>query len=130
MGLSNCPKCGNLFNKMTTIPFCPRCIEEEQQAEDKIKNYLRSNPDSQVADIARGTKLKERVVREVLKKDSFQKSGYRVGYPCEVCGTEIRGGKVCQKCSMEMKSDMANIQERLAKKQSKPGFLTSKRLKR
>lgn len=127
MGLSNCSRCGNLFNKMTSIPYCTACLEEEQIQEDKIKNYLRSHPSSQIKDIAKGTKVKEKIVREILKKPTFQQSGYRVGYPCEICGKEIRSGKICQACSGEMKTDLSNIEERLSKKSS---FVTSSRLKK
>ena len=41
MGLANCPRCNNLFNKMSAIAVCPNCIVEEQVREDKIKNYLK-----------------------------------------------------------------------------------------
>ncbi len=127
MGLANCPRCNNLFNKMSAIAVCPNCIVEEQVREDKIKNYLRSHPSSKIKQIAKGTRIKEKFVREILKKPAFQESGYRVGYPCDICGREIRAGKICAACSKEMKSDLTNIESRLSKKS---GFVTSSRLKK
>lgn len=40
--LANCPKCGQLFNKVTK-DICPKCIEEEEQLLRDTQEFLRNN---------------------------------------------------------------------------------------
>ncbi len=40
--LSNCPKCGQLFNKVTK-EICSDCFEEEEQMLKQTQNFLREN---------------------------------------------------------------------------------------
>lgn len=40
--LANCPKCGQLFNKVTK-EICPKCVEEEEQLLRDTQEFLRNN---------------------------------------------------------------------------------------
>lgn len=40
--LANCPKCGQLFNKVTK-EICPKCVEAEDKMLSETQHYLREN---------------------------------------------------------------------------------------
>jgi ribosome-binding protein aMBF1 (putative translation factor) len=47
------------------------------------------------------------------------KDAPNMGFPCEVCGTNIREGSICESCRSKLAKDMSNSQEDAARRQER-----------
>lgn len=99
MGLKNCPECGKLFVS-GTVPMCPACYEQEEKDEMKIVEYLREKNKASMEEIHEATGVKERTIFRMIKAGRFMGIS-DISYPCEVCGTLIFGGRMCDKCNTD-----------------------------
>ena len=53
--LGYCEECGKLFSSLRGEKLCPQCSAKDREAKDKIKEYLRDNPDATLKEAAEAT---------------------------------------------------------------------------
>lgn len=97
MKLVNCSDCGTLCVESPTN-LCPNCMRAEDEAEDRVAEYLRNTAKASLEDIHQATGVKHRIILRMLKRGRIFSDAI-ISYPCETCGAPITEGRVCANCS-------------------------------
>ena len=109
MALGNCPRCGNLFNKVT-IDICPECYNEEQELLRITQRYLREHRTASVANVLtdmceEGTELEQWMLEKWIKEKRINLAPEEVSEikpRCPFCSRELKEGeKLCKTCQLK-----------------------------
>lgn len=107
MEVRNCVRCGRLFQYVSGPPICNVCKQKEEESFQLVKEYIYEHKNANMIEVSNETgvsvKLIERFLREgrlVLTEDS------PIYLKCENCGKEIKTGRFCQACSMNLSNEM------------------------
>lgn len=105
MDVRNCKKCRKLFNYIGGQPMCPSCMAELEDEFQKVKTYLRDNPNALMVTIAEVNEVSVQQIKQWVREErlTFTEDS-PVGIECEKCGAMIRTGRYCNQC----KSSIAN----------------------
>jgi len=102
--LSNCSRCGQLFNKITT-DVCKKCLEAEDELLHKTQDYLRQNRNASKVEVLMELELEPLMLDKWIAEkrvnivDPTQEQGKRL---CIECGREIKGsGTICRTCQLK-----------------------------
>ena len=107
MDVRNCKRCKKLFNYITGQPLCPACKEELETKFQEVKKYLFEHRGATLATVCEECDVEEHQVRQWIREERLEvMSGFDASIVCEVCGAAITSGKYCQKCKMELMSDL------------------------
>lgn len=102
MALSNCTRCGKLFNRLSRS-ICPDCVRKEEEQVIAVMAFVRDNPDVTVDEVAEATGVESglvlRLIREERVKPSFRgdSPGARA-MRCRSCSKLIESGVYCPEC--------------------------------
>lgn len=78
---------------------CEDCGIVEYDDYGKVRNYIEANPGANVATIADETGVTRKSINNMLKEERFNIAAEsKVMLLCEMCGANIRTGRVCKKC--------------------------------
>ena len=108
MNLANCPRCGRLYTRHFR-DICPNCHNDMEQEYEKCLQYLRDNKGANINELSDNTGVSIRQITRFIREGRI--SLYNVpnlSYPCEVCGTLIRDGNMCDSCRSRLSRDLRN----------------------
>lgn len=98
MSFSNCPKCGKLFHFINN-PLCDNCKKEEEEIFEKVREYVKDNPGSNINKISQETEVSQKKILKYVREGRIELSSeIGMGIQCEKCGRNIRTGKFCTNC--------------------------------
>ena len=98
----NCPRCGRIFVKIRD-PICDPCMKEEEQIFEKVREYVRENPDSTIKEICDACEVTAKRILSYLKDGRLEASkGLQGESLCSKCGRPIKSGRMCEKCVLEV----------------------------
>jgi len=102
--LRNCPECGKVFVYVTRN-LCPECAAKEEELFRKVKDYLYEVPGATMEEIYEKTGVPPKKILEFLREGRLilKKENVNLILHCEMCGQPILTGRLCDKCSREMK---------------------------
>ncbi|MCL2577307.1 MAG: flagellar protein [Defluviitaleaceae bacterium] len=122
MEAMNCPRCGKVFVRITAS-ICDNCVKEEEHIFDKVRDYVKENPNKTVKEVAEDCDVTVKRVLSYIRDGRIEASGGMHGdITCSKCGKPILSGRMCEKCILE-----TNFQVNAMKPQSKgSGFHTRK----
>lgn len=103
MQLINCRQCGKVCLD-NPLQLCPDCAATRQAEEDKVLEYLREHAHASLVEICRETGVAEDIVTDMVRRGRLV--NYQITYKCEVCGAPITSGRLCDKCSRNVVSQM------------------------
>jgi len=108
MDVRNCKKCRKLFNYIGGQPLCPTCIAELEDEFQKVKIYLRENPNALMVTIAEDNDVSIQQIKQWVKEErlTFTEDS-PVAIECESCGAMIRTGRFCKACKDKMANTMS-----------------------
>lgn len=118
--LANCPNCNAVFVK-SIRSICPDCYKAEEKAFETVYRFLakRKNREATLPEIVEGTGVSEKLIIKFIRNKRLRASDFpNIGYPCDMCGTNITSGKLCEVCSKEIR-DEYEYHEEAEKRQSK-----------
>lgn len=97
-----CNKCkGIMVYKGVGEYKCEDCGSVEYDDYGKARNYLEQHKGANVAEISDATGVTHKSIREMIKEKRFEVIDNRGGYiRCEMCGENIKSGRLCSKCEM------------------------------
>ena len=100
MDVRSCKNCGRLFNYLQGPPICQAC---KQKLEDKfieVRDYIREYDSATMQEIAEATDTTVKQIKQWVREERLTFSDKSpVGIECETCGTMIRTGRFCDKCT-------------------------------
>ncbi|MBD3265106.1 hypothetical protein GF373_00420, partial [bacterium] len=110
MPLANCPRCGSLFNKLSS-EICPKCYEEEEELLRATQRYLRENRNASPASVLTDLNEEGLDVTQMLLEKWVQEKRINLkseeealeGKPrCMYCNREIKEGeRICRTCQIK-----------------------------
>ncbi|CAG7634037.1 hypothetical protein PAESOLCIP111_03525 [Paenibacillus solanacearum] len=121
LNVVNCYRCGKIHIK-NSYNMCPNCIKEVEQQYLKCTEYLRQNKQCTLQELSDATGVPVNVITKFIREGRISiRSNPNVVYHCEVCGTDIREGTICESCRARLAKEASHIQEdekrRLAQQQ-------------
>lgn len=110
MDLRNCMDCGRPF-LYAGVDLCVSCLEKEEEAFDKLRDYLRDHPGADVETVAKATGVaQERILRFVRKGRLETNELGQMELGCVLCGTPIPSGRYCNRCSASLLSSFRSAE--------------------
>lgn len=121
--LANCARCDAVFVKYTR-DMCQDCYKREEHDFQTVYHFLtiRKNREATIPEIVEATGVEEELLIKFLKEKRLRPSQFpKLSYPCEKCGTPIVSGKLCYKCTEELREDLGRyeLSEKRKKEQEK-----------
>lgn len=109
MQLTNCARCGRLFVKDSIRDICLDCYREEEEAFEKVRNFLkkRENRTASMAQVVEKTGVEEKQILKWIRSGRLRIVNFpNLQYPCENCGRPIKKGRFCDRCQKEFKVEL------------------------
>lgn len=108
MNLDNCPRCGRLFVK-NLMGLCQPCIKDLEHEYEICVNYLRENKGTNIQELSDATGISIKEITRFIREGRISiANAPNMMYPCEVCGTLIRDGHMCDSCRSRLRKDLSN----------------------
>lgn len=108
MNLDNCPRCGRLYVKNPS-GVCLPCIKELEHEYEICVNYLRENKGTNIQELSDATGISIKEITRFIREGRISiANAPNMMYPCEVCGTLIRDGHMCDSCLTRLRKDLTN----------------------
>ena len=98
-----CEKCnGVMVYKGLGEYQCEECGLVEYDDYGLVRNYLDKHRGANVAEISQVTGVSHKTIRDMIKENRFEVIEAPSGFlRCEMCGKEIKSGRLCNKCEVE-----------------------------
>ncbi|MNI34167.1 hypothetical protein D3C73_881500 [compost metagenome] len=116
MNVDNCPRCGRLYVK-NIMDLCQPCIKELEHQYEICVEYLRKNKGTNIQELSDATEISIKEITRFIREGRISiANAPNMMLPCEVCGTLIRDGHMCDNCRTRLTKDLSSA----AKEYSSP----------
>lgn len=106
---ANCPRCGKLYNK-SIGSVCSSCHREIEKQYEACLHYLRKHKGCNIYELSEATDVSVRQITKFIREGRISvMDAPNMGYPCEVCGTLIHAGGMCDKCRTRLAKDVQRM---------------------
>lgn len=127
MDVRNCRGCGRIFNYVAGPIMCQVCKEKMEEKFQEVKEYIRSNPGVGIPEVSEACDVDPAQIRQWLREDRLELTeNSPIRLTCEGCGAQIRSGKYCERCKLDMTSGFKNILAENRTQEKKPEKKTDK----
>ena len=122
MEMTNCPRCGKVFNRTTATPICKECEKAEEGVFESVRSYLEENPNVSMAELAEATGVTPKKILRYIKEGRIEisKDSGGIDLRCSQCGKPIKKGRYCDQCVISINQEVGE----LFKKKSTSGMHT------
>ncbi|OGX68586.1 MAG: flagellar protein [Paenibacillus sp. RIFOXYA1_FULL_44_5] len=111
MNIDNCPRCGKIYVK-NQFQLCPTCLKDLEQEYEKCVKYLRENKKCTIYELSEGTGVQINQITRFIREGRISIYDHPgMSYACDVCGTAIREGHICESCRTKFSKDIRNLAE-------------------
>lgn len=125
MDVRNCPRCGNIFQKLRR-DICPACAQNEDKEYEIVRDFIYDNPKSDVITVSEETGISVDTIMKFLRENRLVNLCDSLILECDGCGEPIPSGKYCGDCTEKLKKEISGIvpnkQESPAEKKSNASF--------
>lgn len=105
--LRNCRKCGKMFTYTGGSVFCTLCIRREEEAYQKVKEYLYDNPGASMNEVSEATGVSVEKILRFLREGRLEiVEGSAIILECERCRRPIRTGRFCNDCMKGLEGEL------------------------
>ncbi len=116
MNLGNCPRCGRLY-ALNFRDVCSNCIKEIEREYQDCADYLRENKGATIQELSDATEVSIKQITRFIREGRISiENAPNMMYPCEVCGTLIRDGHMCDSCRTRLTKDLAGAAREVGQK--------------
>ncbi|GIO33288.1 MULTISPECIES: TIGR03826 family flagellar region protein [Paenibacillus] len=106
MNLANCPRCGKLF-AANFRDICPSCIKDIEHEYEICVQYLREERGATIQELSEATGVSVKQITRFIREGRISvMNAPNLMYPCEVCGTLIREGHMCDSCRTRLTKEL------------------------
>ena len=97
-----CEKCGGIMIfKGVGEYHCEDCRHVQYDDYGKARLYIEKHHGANAAQVEAATGVSQKTIRQMLKDDKLEiTADSNFFLKCEICGTNIRSGKLCPKCEL------------------------------
>ena len=112
MALSNCPRCGRLFDN-TFKDICQQCARDEDKLYEKVRDYIKENRSCTIYEASEATEVSVKMITRFIKQGRIDiRNNPNMLYPCETCGEPIATGRFCNQCVEELHKGFSDALKR------------------
>lgn len=105
MNVRNCTRCGKIY-AYDGFNICLNCRKDDEEDFKKIKEFLDENPGANISELSDGTGVDSKKIMEFLRQGRLEiKDEHNILLTCERCGSSIKTGRFCEKCTLEMQRE-------------------------
>lgn len=111
--LRNCPMCDAFFNYTGLREVCHNCAQKEEDLYQVVYRFLRKreNRAATVDRIEEATGVDRELLYKWVRKGRLHPAMFpNLGYPCDQCGRITNKGKLCEKCTDDIKSGLRTFE--------------------
>ncbi|MFP4975373.1 TIGR03826 family flagellar region protein [Paenibacillus sp. CN-4] len=114
MNLDNCPRCGRLYVR-GLVELCQPCMKELEAQYEICVKYLRENRQANIQELSDATDIPIKEITRFIREGRISiANAPNMMYPCEVCGTLIREGHMCDSCRSRLTKDLMSASKETA----------------
>jgi len=89
--------------------LCQPCIKELEHDYEICVDYLRENKGTNIQELSDATGISIKEITRFIREGRISiANAPNMMYPCEVCGTLIRDGHMCDSCRTRLRKDLTN----------------------
>jgi ribosomal protein L32 len=82
-------------------------VKEDDEVFEKVRAYVRENPDQSIQDVSGETEVPVKRIIQYIRDGRLEvSSGISADIGCSQCGAPILSGRYCQKCAMQIKTNI------------------------
>ncbi len=108
MEVKNCRKCGKMFNYIGGQQICPACKEAVEKKFQEVKEYVREHKAASMTQICEDCDVENKQVQQWVREERLVFSDESpIKLSCELCGTQIKTGRYCDKCKKETANNIS-----------------------
>lgn len=99
---TECPECGGIMIFKGCGEYkCEDCRYIAYDDYGKVRNYVEKHGGATAAQVSQATGVKQKTIRTMLKESRLEiADGSNSFMKCEMCGKNIRSGRVCHACEV------------------------------
>ncbi len=114
-----CVECGGVMVfKGVGEYHCEECGSVAYDDYGKVRLYLENNPGANAVAVEAETGVSQKTIRLMLKESKLQiAEGSMAFLHCELCGKNIRSGRMCHECEIQYHRNVEQQQRRVNKMQ-------------
>lgn len=118
MNVGNCPRCGKLY-VLNVMEACPSCLKEIEQQYFDCVEYLRVEKGANIQQLSEATGISIKQITKFIREGRISiVDAPNMMYPCEVCGTLIREGHMCDGCRARLTKELTGATQEVSRKDS------------
>jgi len=111
METKNCPRCGKVFVKIRE-PICAPCVKEEEEIFESVREYVKENPNSTVAEVSEACNVQTKRIMQYIRDGRLEAApGMKGEVTCSKCGKPLLAGRMCEKCVLETNFQLSDMKE-------------------
>ncbi|WFR58690.1 MerR family transcriptional regulator [Anaerocolumna sp. AGMB13025] len=106
--IQECRRCGRMFY-FTGVGkcICASCKAEDEAEFESVKNYIYENLSATIMQTSKDTGVKISRIKSFLRDGRLViPDGSAVFLNCEVCGANIKFGRLCRECADTLSKEM------------------------
>ncbi|MBE1555006.1 TIGR03826 family flagellar region protein [Sporosarcina limicola] len=111
--LRNCPTCEDIFNFTGAREVCAKCTMDEEKMFEEVYRFLRrrGNRSATIEQIVEQTGMSKSLLHNWVRRGRLQPALFpNLGYPCNSCGGLTNKGKLCDRCTTDIKKDLKTFE--------------------
>jgi NMD protein affecting ribosome stability and mRNA decay len=114
MPLAQCERCSKMFQK-TKIPVCQKCLPQEEEDYEKIRDALQASPNQTAQQISDNTGIDLRCVMRLIEDGRITSTASHGSIRCGKCGAPAisLAKKLCETCLNQLNADVAKAQAKI-----------------
>lgn len=111
--LQSCLRCGKMFLYSGIGKcLCFTCRAEDEKQFNCVKEFIYEHPSATIKDVSVNTKVGVARIKSYLKEGRLIISDdSAIFLNCEVCGTQLKFGRVCRNCAVTLSNEMKSAME-------------------
>jgi uncharacterized protein len=103
MDISNCKRCGMIFQSMGKN-ICNSCLEIEEQEFEALRKYLNENPGASISNISQELEMPSAKILRFIREGRIEllSGNGTEELLCSSCGKSIQSGRFCEPCRQKL----------------------------
>lgn len=108
--MRNCKHCGRVFHYFGYgYGYCERCTKIDNETFHKVKEYIWNHTHATVLEVSGALGVSERQIYQYLRDSRLEvPEDSPIFLKCEICNTDIRYGRYCPECAIQMNKDFTS----------------------
>jgi hypothetical protein len=103
-----CVRCGRIFNYSGFGHYyCPNCKKKDAKDFNRVRDYIYEHGIANMVEVSENTGVGVKIIEQYLREGRLEiPENSPIFIKCEMCGVDIRSGRLCPKCANSLSNAM------------------------